>query len=151
VEPKIRLEEDRLKSLRGRKEAAGSSGREAKQLEKEIDRQEQFVSELKDFEERLRRVANLRLDFDLNDGVILNMAPLWELVSWNKPKKYWEELQEGKYDWAHIAYQLWPERVEEACKKDRSIAIAHGLEHLCEVAPPKTNDTQTKRRGRKRL
>jgi len=137
VEPKIRLEEDRLKSLRGRKEAAGSSGREAKQIEKEIDRQEQFVSELKDFEERLRRVANLHLDFDLNDGVILNMAPLWELVPWNEPKKYWEELQEGKYDWAHIAYQLWPERVEEACKKDRSIAIAHGREDLCEVEAPK--------------
>ena len=88
VEPKIRLEEDRLRTLRGRKEAAGSSGREAKQLEKEIDRQEQFVSELKDFEERLRRAANLHLDFDLNDGVILNMAPLWELVPWNEPKKY---------------------------------------------------------------
>jgi predicted AAA+ superfamily ATPase len=34
VEPKIRLEENRLKSLRGRKEAAGSSGREAKQIER---------------------------------------------------------------------------------------------------------------------
>lgn len=133
VEPKIRLEDDRLKTLRGRKEAAGSAGREAKQLEKEIDRQEQFVSELKDFEERLRRAANLRLDFDLNDGVVLNMAPLWELVPWNEPKKYWEDLQEGKYDWSHIAYQLWPERVQEACRKDRSIAIAHGREDLCEV------------------
>jgi hypothetical protein len=137
VEPKIRLEEDRLKSLRGRKEAVGSSGREAKQIEKDIDRQEQFVSELRDFEEKLRRVVNLHLDFDLNDGVILNIAPLWELVFWNEPKKYWQELQEGKYDWSHIAYQLWPERVQEACKKNRSIAIAHGQEHLCEVPPPK--------------
>jgi len=133
VEPKIRLEEDRLKFLRGRKEAAGSSGREAKQLEKDIDRQEQFVSELRDFEERLRRVANLHLDFDLNDGVILNIAPLWELVPWNEPKKYWEALQEGKYDWSHVAYQLWPERVQEACRKDRSIAMAHGREDLCAV------------------
>jgi len=137
VEPKIRLEEDRLKSLRGRKEAVGSSGREAKQIEKDMDRQEQFVSELRDFEEKLRRVANLHLDFDLNDGVILNIAPLRELVPWNEPKKYWQELQEGKYDWSHIAYQLWPERVQEACKKNRSIAIAHGQEHLCEVPPPK--------------
>ena len=48
VEPKIRLEQDRLNTLRGRKEAAGSSGREAKQLEKEIDRQrsEEHTSEL---------------------------------------------------------------------------------------------------------
>ncbi|OPY85800.1 MAG: hypothetical protein A4E72_01831 [Syntrophus sp. PtaU1.Bin208] len=151
VEPKIRLEEDRLKALRNRKESVGSSGREAKQLEKEIDRQEQFVSELKDFEEKLRRVANLHLDFNLNDGVILNMAPLWELIPWNEPKKYWEELQDGKYDWAHIAYQLWPERVQEACKKDRSIAIAHNLEHLCESAPSKATGAQSKKRGRKLL
>ena len=146
VEPKIRMEEDRLKTLRGRKEAAGSSGREAKQLEKEIDRQEQFVSELKDFEERLRRAANLHLDFDLNDGVILNMAPLWELVPWNEPKKYWEALQEGKYDWSHIAYQPWPERVQEACRKDRSIAIAHGREDLCEVQQASTGKRKRTRK-----
>jgi hypothetical protein len=146
VEPKIHLEDDRLRTLRGRKEAAGSSGREAKQLEKEIDRQEQFVSELKDFEERLRRAANLHLDFDLNDGVVLNMAPLWELVPWNEPKKYWEDLQEGKYDWSHIAYQLWLERVQEACRKDRSIAIAHGREDLCEVQQASTGKRKRTRK-----
>jgi len=130
VEPKIRLEEDRLKTLRGRKEAAGSSGREAKQIEKDMDRQEQFVSELHDFADKLRRAADLHLAPDLNDGVVLNIAPLWELVPWKEAKKNWEELQEGKYDWSHIAYQLWPERVEELCKIDRSIAIAHGREDL---------------------
>ncbi|HBL24222.1 MAG TPA: hypothetical protein DDZ40_08910 [Deltaproteobacteria bacterium] len=150
VEPKIRLEEDRLKSLRVRKEAVGSSGREAKQLEKDMDRQDQFVSELKNFEERLRRVANLHLDFDLNDGVILNIAPLWELVPWNEPKKYWQELQEGKYDWSHIAYQLWPERVQEACKKDRSIAIAHGQEDLCEAENPASKKESGRGRRKKK-
>jgi len=138
VEPRIRLEEDRLKTLRGRKEAAGSSGREAKQIEKDMDRQEQFLSELHDFADKLRRAANRHLDFDLNDGVILNIAPLWELVPWNEPKTYWEELQEGKYDWSHVAYQLWPERVQEACRKDRSIAIAHGREDLCADEPVNT-------------
>ena len=127
VEPRIRLEEDRLKTLRSRKEAAGSSGRDVRQMEKDMDRREQFVSELRDFEEKLRRAADLHLDFDLNDGVILNIAPLWELVPWKEPKKYWDELEEGKYDWSRMAFQLWPERVKEACKKDRSIAIAHGL------------------------
>ncbi len=106
VEPKIRLEEDRLRTLRSRKETAGSSGREAKQLEKEIDRQEQFVSELKDFEERLRRVANLNLAFDLNDGVALNIAPFYELVPWKEAKDYWEDLVAGKYEWSSIGKQL---------------------------------------------
>ena len=106
VEPKIRLEEDRLNTLRGRKEAAGSSGREAKQLEKEIDRQEQFVSELHDFKDKLRKAADLHLTPDLNDGVVLNIAPLWELVPWKEAKKYWEALIEGKYEWSSIGKQL---------------------------------------------
>jgi len=139
VEPKIRLEEDRLNTLRARKEKVGRSGREAKQIEKEIDRQEQFVSELHDFKDKLRKAADLHLTPDLNDGVILNIAPLWELVPWKEAKKYWEVLQEGKYDWSHIAYQLWPERVKELCRKDRSIAIAHGREDLCEVEPSMTS------------
>jgi len=37
----------------------------------------------------------------------------------------------------HLAYSIWPERVAKACEKDRSLAIAHGLEHLCKVEPSK--------------
>lgn len=106
VEPKIRLEEDRLNTLRSRKEAVGSSGREAKQIEKDMDHQEQFVSELHDFKDKLRRAADLHLEPDLNDGVVLNIAPLWELVPWKEAKKYWEELNEGKYEWSSIGKQL---------------------------------------------
>ena len=32
-----------------------------------------------------------------------------------------------------MALNIWPERVREVCRRDRSIAIAHGLESLCEV------------------
>ncbi len=106
VEPKIRLEEDRLKMLRGRKEAAGSSGSEAKQIEKDMDRKEQFVSELRDFADKLRRAANLHLDPDLNDGVVLNIASLWEFVPWKEAKEYWEELVGGEYEWSSIGKQL---------------------------------------------
>ncbi len=35
---------------------------------------------------------------DLNDGVVLNIAPLWELIPWKEAKNYWEELLEGKYE-----------------------------------------------------
>ena len=106
VEPKIRLEEDRLKTLRGRKEAAGSSGQEAKQLERDLDRLEQLVSELHDFKDKLRRAADLHLTPDLNDGVVLNIAPLWEIVPWKEAQKYWDELIEGKYEWSSIGKQL---------------------------------------------
>ena len=106
VEPKIRLESSRLETLRSQKAAAGESGKEAKRLAKEIEKQEDFLSELRDFEDKLRRAANLHLEPDLNDGVVLNIAPLHELVPWKVAKEYWNELLEGKYEWSSIGKQL---------------------------------------------
>jgi hypothetical protein len=106
VEPKLRLEENNLSQLRQRRETIGTTGREAKQLEKELDKQESFISELYDFHGKLKRAADLHLEPDLNDGVVLNIAPLWELVPWTEAKKYWMELREGKYEWSSIGKQL---------------------------------------------
>ena len=103
VEPKIRLEENRLDGLRGRRTSGEKSN---KKLDKEIEKQEGFLSELRDFEDKLRRTANLHLEPDLNDGVVFNIAPLWELVPWREAKDYWEELLEGKYEWSSIGKQL---------------------------------------------
>jgi hypothetical protein len=86
--------------------ASGASGKGVKKLEKDIERQEEFNAELRDFEDKLRRGANLHLAPDLNDGVVLNIAPLWELVPWKEAKQYWEELRGGKYEWASIGKQL---------------------------------------------
>jgi hypothetical protein len=65
----------------------------------------------------------------IDDGVILRLAPLWEVLPlWrNEPKKYWERLAAGDFDWAHIALHYWPERVKAKCNENRSFAIAHGL------------------------
>jgi len=61
---------------------------------------------LYDFKDKLRKAADLHLTPDLNDGVVLNIAPLWELVPWKEAKKYWEALTEGKYEWSSIGKQL---------------------------------------------
>jgi len=106
VEPKIRLETNRLETLRSQKAAAGESGKEAKRLAKDVEWHENFLAELRDFEDKLRRSANLHLEPDLNDGVVLNIAPLWELIPWKEAKDYWEELLEGKYEWSSIGKQL---------------------------------------------
>lgn len=127
VLPKLRHEERKLSSLR---QVAGpnpaASGR------KEIAEQEAFVEELRAFREEVARVA-LLWNPDLNDGVIINFAPLWRLVPHNKSwqrelKACWDKLAAGGYDWAHLAMHLWPERVVPKCATDRSLAIAHGLE-----------------------
>jgi hypothetical protein len=111
VEPKLRLEEGRLVQLRTQLAGAGSAGREVKQLEKQLERQESLMAELYDFRDKLRRAADLQLVPDLNDGVVLNIAPLWELVPWSEARRYWEELREGKYEWSSISKQLRERKV----------------------------------------
>jgi hypothetical protein len=76
IEPRIRLEESRFEPLRAQRTAAGTSGRGVKKLEREIERQEEFISELRDFEDKLPSVANLYLDPGLNDDVVLNISEL---------------------------------------------------------------------------
>ena len=106
VEPKIRWEESRLDELRSEKTDLGPAAKGAKKLDKDIERQDAFRSELRDFEDKLRRAANLHLDPDLNDGVVLNIAPLRELVPWKEVKWYWDDLMDGKYEWSSIGKQL---------------------------------------------
>lgn len=86
---------------------------------------------------------------NLNDGVLITASPLhklFRLPKWQKDlKACWDKLAKGEYDWAHLAYTIWPSRVEKACEKDRSIAIAHGREDLCKVEPPKPKATRGKK------
>jgi hypothetical protein len=129
VAPKLAHEERRLESLSGELR----DGATAAQC-KELSAQEAFVEELRAFLDELKRVAPLWKP-NLDDGVIINFAPLWRLVpqnkSWQKElKSTWDALCAGKYDWAHLAMHLWPERVVPKCAKDRSLAIAHGLEDV---------------------
>ncbi len=129
VAPKLQHEERKLTSLT---QDAGPNPTSSQR--KEIDAQESFVAELRVFRDEVARVVPL-WNPDLNDGVIINFAPLWRLVpqnrSWQKEcKKVWDKLVAGDYDWAHLAMHLWSERVVPKCAKDRSLAIAHRLEEV---------------------
>ena len=129
VSPKLQHEERRLMSLSREAGNNPSAGQR-----EEIDVQAQFVGELRAFREEIGRVAPL-WNPDLNDGVIINFAPLWRLVpqhrAWQKEcKANWDKLCKGDYDWAHLAMHLWPERVVPKCTKDRSLAIAHGIDDV---------------------
>ena len=129
VAPKLAHEERRLESLRSElRDGATAAQRKA------LAAQEALVEELRAFLDEVKRVAPL-WNPSLDDGVIINFAPLWRLVpqnkSWQKElKSTWDALCEGKYDWARLAMHLWPDRVVPKCAKDRSLAIAHGLEDL---------------------
>jgi len=121
--------------LRGQAEALSGAAR--KRVERQIDKATQLLDELTEFAQTMERVV--REGYEpasdwIDDGVILRMAPLWELIPlwWREPKKYWERLQRGDYDWSHIAMRYWPERVREACRENKSYAIAHGHEEWYE-------------------
>jgi hypothetical protein len=109
-----------------------------------------LLAELTEFHDELLRVAGLPYKPNLNDGVLITASPLWKLFrlpKWQKElKTCWDDLSRGEYDWAHLAYTIWPDRVKDACKKDRSIAIAHGLEESCEVKAPE----KKAKRGKKK-
>jgi hypothetical protein len=106
---------------------------------KELQDNQNLFHELKDMEKELLEVAALPYKPNHDDGVLITAAPLYKFFRHSKWKKSteecWKALQKGEYDWAHLAYSIWPERVTKKCKKDLSMAIAHGLEEICEVKP----------------
>jgi hypothetical protein len=78
------------------------------------------------------RAADAKFVMDLDDGVMINSAALWPLLEpmWSKPKAWWKELCQAKgrkdYDWSHLAARYFPARVDEKCRKDPSLGVAHG-------------------------
>jgi hypothetical protein len=78
------------------------------------------------------READARYAPDLDDGVLINAAALYPLLDpqWKDPRKWWVELATAKdrkdYDWAHLARRYWPSRVDQKCRVDPSLGVAHG-------------------------
>lgn len=129
VAPKLAHEERRLEALTDDLRHGATAAQR-----KQLAAQHALVEELRTFLDEVRRVAPL-WNPNLDDGVVINFAPLWRLVpqnkSWQKElQTTWDSLSEGEYDWGHLAMHLWPERVIPKCAKDRSLAIAHGLEDV---------------------
>jgi hypothetical protein len=127
--PKLEHERKRLDALR----VEGGPNPTASQR-KSIEEQQVLVDELQAFLEEVKRIAPLWKP-NLDDGVIINFAPLWRLAphskSWQKElRTAWDALCRGDYDWAHLAMHCWPERVVPKCATDRSLAVAHGLENV---------------------
>jgi hypothetical protein len=124
VEPKLKTVGEDLTVLRNKSIRSSAQ-------EKELANITDLEAELKEFRDELLHIAKFWKP-NLNDGVQITAAPLWKLFQhkpWQKKlKETWEKLEKGDYDWAHLAYSIWPERVLRKCHKDHSLAIAHGVE-----------------------
>lgn len=113
---------------------SSSAGREKKMAEKVLEGLETALSDLLDFEKALREVLEAKDERgrtvgwapQIDDGVILNLAPLRDIMpSWKEPDKFWKGLEAGDYDWSYTAMRYWPDRVLEKCRANKSYAIAH--------------------------
>jgi hypothetical protein len=127
VEPKLAAEQRRLSDLT---QEVGPSPSASQR--RSLDAQQSLVDELIELRDELRAVAPLWHP-DLNDGIVIVLAPLWRLFAhhraWSKElRDRWGKLAKGEYDWAQLAMHVWPERVVPRCAEDRSLAIAHELE-----------------------
>ena len=120
---------------------------------KQLEDAETLLNELKEMHAELSLWAP-KWKPNLNDGVLITASPLWKLFRFPKWRKdleaCWKELEKGDYDWAHLAHTLWPTRVREKSKKDRSLAIAHGLEELCEIKAPEPKKKAAKKAAGKK-
>ncbi|HVC94155.1 MAG TPA: BREX-1 system adenine-specific DNA-methyltransferase PglX [Pirellulales bacterium] len=141
-----RLFDERARVVRLQERLATSEGGAASELRDEAERARALATELQELQTELQRVAELPYKPSLDDGVAISAAPLWKLFRHgacrDELQAHWQALNDEEYEWSKLARAIWPERVEALCRSDLSVAIAHGLEHLCE--PP------VARRGRGR-
>jgi hypothetical protein len=125
VDPKLAAVQRQLGSLRGRSRSRDD--------ERELARLTDLAAELETFRKDLLQLAAFWRP-NLNDGVEISAAPLYALFAnrkWrDRLQETWQKLQEGEYDWAHLAMNIWPSRVAPKCVADRSLAIAHDIEKL---------------------
>jgi hypothetical protein len=128
VEPKLKEVADNAQALRSKSDRTTREEKEFAQLQ-------DLEMELKELRESILDIAKDYAPIH-DDGVQITAAPLWPLFQykpWQKVlKDTWKKLENGEYDWAHLAMNYWPERVREKCKADKSLSIAHGLEDLYE-------------------
>ena len=148
LEPKV--EDVQRRMVRIETDLPNASGADATRLRDALHEHRKLLDELQDMKQELLRVAALPYKPDLNDGVIINAAPLYKLFqhrAWAKDcADCWKKLERGDYDWSRMAFTIWPDRVREKCQKDRSLAIAHGSEDICAVPLP--GEQKTRKRSK---
>ncbi|GGP66828.1 BREX-1 system adenine-specific DNA-methyltransferase PglX [Shewanella saliphila] len=122
----------RLEELETNKSTILSIVNRSREQETELEKISNEVADIQSFCDQLLELSKFWQP-NHNDGVQITAAPLWRLFQhkpWQKKlKQTWEQLQEGEFDWAHLAFSTWPERVLKKCLDDRSLAIAHDVEN----------------------
>lgn len=103
TEQRQRLAEQRIATLQ-REYDQGGAGRTIAAVSKELDAEQKLAVELVTFRDEADRIANLGWEPDLDDGAVLNAAPLALLFpAWKDAAKYRQELQQDKHTWSTVS------------------------------------------------
>ena len=103
TEQRERLAVQRIATLQ-REYDDGGAGRTIAAVSKELDAEQKLAVDLVTFRDEAERIANLGWEPDLDDGAVLNAAPLAPLFpAWKDAAKYREELKQGKHTWSTVS------------------------------------------------
>lgn len=103
TEQRQRLAEQRVATLQ-REYDDGGAGRTIAAVSEELDAEQKLAVELVGFRDEAERIANLGWEPDLDDGAVLNAAPLASLFpAWKDAAKYRMELKQGKHTWSTVS------------------------------------------------
>ncbi|MCL6478737.1 MAG: BREX-1 system adenine-specific DNA-methyltransferase PglX [Peptococcaceae bacterium] len=103
VDPKIEYERGKLEEFKGLLESSKGQGRQERTYSRLVEEKAKLLEELSQFRESILEVAGMGYDPDMDDGVLINIAPLYKLVPWNDAEKTWRELKEGMYGWSSMS------------------------------------------------
>ncbi len=108
IEPKIKFEEENLRNLINQIKDAENNAEKTliRSISREISETQKLIEELKEFHNNLMELIELNLPFDLDDGVTVNIAPFYKLIPWNEPKKIWDKINNGEYEWSSLFKHL---------------------------------------------
>lgn len=105
------------------------------------------LQQVEDMMNRLIDIINSGYRPNHDDGVPVTAAPLaafFQLRAWRTEcESNWQKLEDGEYDWSHLAMSLYPARITRKCKQNWCLALTHGLEDICENRP---RERQSRRR-----
>lgn len=122
IDPKIKAVAARADEMRKNEAALDAKGRK---LLRELTTLAGELSVLRDEVEKLARTYVVHFD----DGVAINASRFRSLIqskAWcRKLDEVAEKLRKGELDWSETAADLWHERVQALCRKNRSVALAH--------------------------
>ncbi len=103
AEQRLRLAEQQVARLQ-RDAESGGAGRKASEIASALEGEGKLAVELTAFRAEAERIANLGWEPDLDDGAVLNAAPLADLFpAWRDAAAYRKELRGGQHSWAAVA------------------------------------------------